>query len=134
MVNISTILPADQFSQGSDVSYPNYRDFQEKSHSFESMTAFQLTTLSVATSAKDLPKIRTGVIASDNFFQTLGVQSVLGRTFLPEEGKVPGRDAVAVVGYDFWQNDLAHDPNVVGRTLRIKGIDFTIVGVTPKIV
>jgi predicted permease len=132
VVNISTNQPANLFAQGSNVSYPNYRDFQEKSHSFESMTAFQLTTLSVATSAKELPKIRTGVIASDNFFQTLGVQPVLGRTFLPEEGKVPGRDAVAVVGYDFWQNDLAHDPNVIGRTLRIKGIDFTIVGVTPK--
>jgi len=132
VVNISTNMPANLFAQGSNVSYPNYRDFQEKSHSFESMTAFQLTTLSVATSPKDLPKIRTGVIASDNFFQTLGVQPVLGRTFLPEEGKVPGRDAVAVVAYDFWQNDLAHDRDVIGRTLRIKGIDFTIVGVTPK--
>ena len=132
VVNISTNLPANLFAQGSNVSYPNYRDFREKSHSFESMTAFQLTTLSVATAPKDLPKIRTGVIASDNFFQTLGVQPVLGRTFLPDEGKVPGRDAVAVVAYDFWQNDLTHDPNVIGRTLRIKGIDFTIVGVTPK--
>jgi len=132
VVNISTNQPTNLFAQGSNVSYPNYRDFQEKSHSFESMTAFQLTTLSVATSAKELPKIRTGVIASDNFFQTLGVQPVLGRMFLPEEGKVPGRDAVAVVAYDFWQNDLAHDANVIGRTLRIKGIDFTIVGVTPK--
>ena len=132
VLNISTNNPTICFWRRSNVSYPNYRDLRDKSHSFDSMTAFQLTTLSVATSAKDLPKIRTGVIASDNFFQTLGVQPILGRTFLPEEGKVPGRDAVAVVGYDFWQNDLSHDPNVIGRTLRIKGIDFTIVGVTPK--
>jgi len=132
VVNISTDTPQNLFSQGSNISYPNYRDFQEKSHSFESMTAFQLTTLSVSQSSKDLPKIRTGVIASDNFFRTLGIQPLLGRTFLPEEGQVPGRDAVVVVGYDFWQSDLAHDPNVIGRTLRIKGVDFTIVGVTPK--
>jgi putative ABC transport system permease protein len=132
VLNISTNTPDNPFTTGSNVSYPNYRDLRDKSHSFESMTAFQLTTLSVAPSARDLPKVRTGVLASDSFFQTLGIQPFLGRTFLPEEGKVPGRDAVVVVGYDFWQNDLAHDPNVVGRSLRIKGIDFTIVGVTPK--
>jgi predicted permease len=130
--NISTNTPENPFGNGSNVSYPNYLDLRDKSHSFDSMTAFQLSTLSVASSAKDVPKVRTGVIASDNFFQTLGVQPILGRTFLPEEGKVPGRDAVVVVGYDFWQNDLAHDPNIVGRTLRIKGIDFTVIGVTPK--
>ncbi len=39
---------------------------------------------------------------------------------------------MAIVGYDFWQNDLSRDPNVIGRTVRIKGIDFTIVGVTPQ--
>jgi putative ABC transport system permease protein len=39
---------------------------------------------------------------------------------------------VVAVSSNPWQNDLAHDPNVVGRSLRIKGIDFTIVGVTPK--
>ena len=132
VLNISTNTPGNPFSTGSNVSYPNYRDLRDKSHSFDSMTAFQLTTLSVAPSARDLPKVRTGVIASDNFFQTLGIQPLLGRTFLPEEGRVPGRDAVVVVGYDFWQNDLASDPNVIGHSLRIKGIDFTIVGVTPK--
>src|SRR4051794_20446529 len=94
VVNITTDTPENAFGQGSSVSYPNYLDLREKSHSFESMTAFQLTTLSVAPSSRELPKIRTGVIASDNFFQTLGVQPVLGRAFLPEEGKVPGRDAV----------------------------------------
>jgi len=40
VVNISTDTPQNLFSQGSNISYPNYRDFQEKSHSFESMTAF----------------------------------------------------------------------------------------------
>jgi predicted permease len=132
VLNISTNVPDNSFSNGSNVSYPNYLDLRDKSHSFDNMTAFQLSTLSVAANNRDLPKIRTGVIASDNFFQTLGVQPILGRAFLPEEGKVPGRDAVTVIGYDFWQNDLAHDPNVIGRNIRIKGIDFTIVGVAPK--
>jgi predicted permease len=132
VLNIGTNTPDNPFGTGSNVSYPNYRDLRDQSKSFDGVTAFQLSTMSVATSSHELPKIRTGVIVSDNFFQTLGVQPILGRTFLPEEGQVPGRDAVVVVGYDFWQNDLARDPNVVGHTLRVKGIDFTIIGVTPK--
>ena len=132
VLSINTNLSGLMFNGGNTVSYPNFRDLRDQSHSFESMTAFQLTTVSVATSTKDLPKVRTGVIASDNIFHTLGIQPMLGRAFLPEEGTVPGRDAVVVVGYDFWQNDLARDPSVIGRILRIQGIDFTVVGVTPQ--
>ena len=114
------------------ISYPNFRDLQAKSHSFDSMIAFQLSTFSVATSTKALPQIYSGVIAGENFFQALGVKPTLGRGFLPEEGKVPGRDAVAVVSYAFWENQLAKDPAAIGRNLRIQGIDFTVIGVAPE--
>jgi predicted permease len=130
VLDISTNPPDNPFGGG--VSFPNFRDLQAKSQSFEGMVAFQLSTLSVATSPKTLPQVVSGVIASDNFFQTLGVRPVLGRGFVPDEGKVPGRDAVAVVSNDFWQTQLAQDPFVIGRNLRIKGIDFTIVGVAPQ--
>ena len=129
VMHVSTTTPDNPYG---GVSYPNYRDLRAKSQSFDGMLACRLSTLSVATSPKALPQIRSGVIASDNFFQTLGVQPFLGRGFLPEEGKVPGRDAVVVVSYDFWENQLARDPAVIGRTLRIKGIDFTVVGVAPN--
>ena len=129
VVTVSTNTPDNPFG---GVSYPDYRDLQAKSHSFDSMVAFQLLTLSVATSPHSSPQIRSGNIVTDNWFQALGVRPILGRGFLPEEGKVPGRDAVVVVSYDFWQNDLAGSASVVGRTIRIKGIDFSIVGVAPK--
>jgi predicted permease len=129
VVTVSTNTPDNPFG---GVSYPDYRDLQAKSHSFDSMVAFQLLTLSVATSPHSSPQIRSGNIVTDNWFQALGVRPILGRGFLPEEGRVPGRDAVVVVSYDFWQNDLAGSASVVGRTIRIKGIDFSIVGVAPK--
>jgi predicted permease len=129
VLDIGTNTPDNPFGNG--VSYPNFRDLQSKSQSFEGMVAFQLSTLSVATSAQSLPQVVSGVIATDNFFQALGVQPVLGRGFVPEEGKVPGRDAVAVISNDFWQTQLAKDPSI-GRNLRIKGLDFTIVGVAPE--
>jgi predicted permease len=113
------------------VSYPNYLDLLAKSQSFDSMIASALSTVSVATTAKALPQVYFGVLVSDNFFQALGVQPALGRAFLPEEGKVPGRDAVVVISDDFWQTQFAKDPSVIGRSIRIKGIDFTVVGVAP---
>lgn len=129
VVTVSTNTPDNPFG---GVSYPDYRDLQDKSHSFDSMVAFQLLTFSVATSPHSSPQVRSGNIVTDNWFQALGVRPILGRGFLPEEGKVPGRDAVVVISYDFWQNDLAGSASVVGHTIRIKGIDFSIVGVAPK--
>jgi predicted permease len=129
VVNISTNTVDNPFN---GISYPNFRDLRDKSHSFDGVVAFRLSTMSVATSAKSIPQVKTGVLASENFFQVLGVQPILGRGFLPDEGKVSGRDAVVVVSYDFWENQLARDPAAVGRSVRIKGIDFTIVGVAPK--
>src|SRR5262249_44303455 len=55
----------------------------------------------------------------------------LGRVFRPEEDEAPGRDAVMVLGPDLWKHDFAGDPSVVGRTARLNGVDFTIVGVAP---
>jgi macrolide transport system ATP-binding/permease protein len=129
VVTVSTNTPDNPFG---GVSYPDYRDLQDKSHSFDSMVAFQLLTFSVATSPHSSPQVRSGNIVTDNWFQALGVRPILGRGFLPEEGKVSGRDAVVVISYDYWQNDLAGSVSVVGRIIRIKGIDFSIVGVAPK--
>jgi len=56
---------------------------------------------------------------------------VLGRRFAPTEGQVPGRDAVVVLGYDFWKNALAEDESILGRTILLNGIDFSVVGVAP---
>ena len=75
--------------------------------------------------------MRMGMMVSDNFFQVLGVEPPLGRSFRPEETKVPGRDAVAVLAHDFWKNQFAGDKSVIGRTIRLNGIDFTVVGVAP---
>jgi predicted permease len=128
VLNIGTITPDNPYG---GVSYPNYRDLLAKSQSFDGMIASEFSTVSVATSAKALPQVYFGVLVSDNFFQALGVQPALGRAFLPEEGKVPGRDAVVVISDDFWQTQFAKDPSVIGRSIRIKGIDFTVVGVAP---
>jgi predicted permease len=129
VLTISTTTPDNPFGA---VSYPDYRDFRDKSRSFDGLVAYQFSTFGVATSARDVPQMRLGMMVSDNFFRVLGVEPALGRGFLTDEGKVSGRDAIAVLGHDFWKNQFGGDRSVIGRTIRLNGIDFNIAGVVPE--
>jgi predicted permease len=126
---ISTTTPDNPFGA---VSYPDYRDFRDKSRSFDGLVAYQFSTFGVATSARDVPQMRLGMMVSDNFFRVLGVEPTVGRGFLAEEGKVAGRDAIVILGRDFWKTQFGGDRSVVGRTIRLNGIDFNVVGVVPE--
>ena len=66
---------------------------------------------------------------SGDFFDVLGVPAVLGRTFTPDEDRVPGRDAVVVLGYDFWKQRARRRPLDRQRVVWMNGIDFHVVGV-----
>ena len=71
------------------------------------------------------------MMVSGNYFRVLGVEPRLGRGFRDDEDQAPGRDAVVVLGPDFWKNEFASDPGVVGRAVRLNGRDFTVIGVAP---
>ena len=116
---------------GRGVSYPDYRDLREKSGSFDGLVAYQLSTFSFATSRTAVREMKMGMLVSDNFFDVLGIQPVLGRRFAREEGRVPGRDSVVVLGYDFWKSAFSGDSSILYRVVPINGVDFTVVGVAP---
>jgi macrolide transport system ATP-binding/permease protein len=61
----------------------------------------------------------------------LGVEPRLGRGFREDEDQVPGRDAVVVLGPEFWRREFASDPSVLGRAVRLNGAEFTVIGVAP---
>ena len=131
VVAISTD-PANESGVVGGVSYPDYRDFRDKSHSFDGIVASNLWRVSMAKSANDNAHMRGALMVSGNFFQVLGVEPTLGRGFLSEEDAIAGRNAVAVLAYDFWRTEFGADASIVGRTVRINGIDFTIVGIAPQ--
>ena len=71
-----------------------------------------------------------GEIVSGNYFDLLGVRSIVGQPFTPEVRS--GRWAAeAVLSYDFWQRRFGGDPGVIGRTIRLNTYPFTIAGVSP---
>ena len=73
------------------------------------------------------------LMATGDFYSTLGIQATLGRTFTAEDDRIGGgpHGMVAVVSYACWQRRFGGDRSIIGRTVRIEGHPFTIVGVAP---
>ncbi len=110
-------------------SEPDLRDLRAGSRSFASLAAFQWWTFSIAAPGQPAERLR-GVLASPEFFATLGLQPSLGRAFTAEETQ-PGRDQVVVLTDSCWRARFNADPAVIGRTLRIDGANLTVIGVMP---
>ena len=79
----------------------------------------------------DLPERANGGRVSEGFFRLAGRTPILGRTFLPEE-MLPGGDRVVILSHGLWQRRFGGDRSVVGRTVRLNGEPWTIVGVMPQ--
>ncbi|MGD0309341.1 MAG: ABC transporter permease [Acidobacteriota bacterium] len=107
------------------VSYPDYLDYQRENTVFAGLAIFRGTPLNWR--SVDGVERLTGVIVSENYFSVLGVEPVLGRTFLPGE-----KDPVAVVSHGFWTQRLGGAPDVLGKPLVLNGHAFTVVGVAPE--
>jgi putative ABC transport system permease protein len=109
-------------------SAADFLDFQSQNRSFSEVAAvhrlsFNLTGLGPA---ERIP----AMVASTPVFSLLGVQPILGRTFLPSEGTF-GTPRVAVITYGFWQSHFGGDRAVVGKTINLDNQSVQIVGVLP---
>jgi len=112
-------------------SYPEYVDVRDRSKSFEGLAAFTYVTAGFTADPRLAPKLKMGMLVSDNLFPLMGVEPTIGRAFRPEENTVRGRDAVVVLGRAMWEQEFGSDPAVLGRTVRINGTDFSVIGVAP---
>lgn len=112
------------------LSYLDYLDYRDRNVVFSGLAAHQVQPLNLGRGGK--PERVWGAVVSGNYFNVLGVKALIGRTFLPEEDRMPNSHPVAVIGYGLWQRDFGADPKVIGRTITLNEHDFTIIGVTPK--
>ena len=71
-------------------------------------------------------------LSTPEFFDALGVRAELGRTLIADDAKDNPGAPPAVLSYGFWQHRFNGDPNVLGKTIRLHGNPFVIVGVTPR--
>jgi macrolide transport system ATP-binding/permease protein len=111
------------------VSYPDYLDYRREADAFSGALAYSWVPLNLG-SAGEAEHV-TGVLASANYFELLGVKVVRGRGFLPEEDQVPGAPPVAVISDALWQRRFAGDPEVIGKPVVLNGQKFSVIGVLP---
>jgi putative ABC transport system permease protein len=111
------------------VAPATYFDWQEQAKSFEKLGAYAWDEVNL-TGAREPVKIQ-GFDVTANFFDVLGVQPKLGRVFLSEE-QHSGKDQEILLSYGLWERQFASDPNVLGKTVKVDGKSFTVVGVMNK--
>jgi len=110
-------------------SYPNYLDYRSQTATLSDLIAYSnfFAHLSIEGSSD----LVVGELVSDNYFRALGIRPALGRTFAPDEASAISASAYAVISDRFWRNKLAAAADVVGKTFRMNGTVYTIVGVAP---
>jgi ABC-type antimicrobial peptide transport system permease subunit len=133
VLTVGSTAAIEAFGASSLVSsYRDYVDIRDRSKSFDGLAAFTQVTAGFATNPTAPPKLTMGMLVSGNLFPLMGVQPTIGRGFRPEEDQVPGRDAVVVLGRTMWEQEFGSDPTVLGRSVRLSGNEFVVIGVAPS--
>ncbi len=110
-------------------SWPNFLDWRAQNKVFEELAAFAWRE-EMNFSGGDDPRAIWGERVSANYFETLQVRPVLGRSFLAEEDTV-GREHVVILTYEIWRSDMSSNPSVLGRKILLNGEPYAVVGVLP---
>jgi predicted permease len=111
-------------------NYQHYLNWQANTKALTDVAIFGNRGYSVSTDT-DHPNIVQGLEISPNLFSVLGVQPVLGRTFLPAE-TLEGHNQEVILSWSAWQKYFHGDPGAIGRTLRLGGIPQTVIGIMPE--
>jgi putative ABC transport system permease protein len=108
------------------------RDFSLQNHTFERVAVFDQWRKNVITAETgDNPENVNVGLGNLDLFEALGIRPVMGRLFTADES-LPGRNHVALIAESFWQSHYARDPGILGRTIAINGVSYSIIGVLPQ--
>jgi putative ABC transport system permease protein len=106
-----------------------YFDWKNEAHSFDQITAYAWDEVNL-TGDREPQKLQAFHVPA-NFFETIGVQPLMGRGFLPEEEEA-GKEQEIILGHALWEQRYASDPNILGKNVKVDGKSFTVVGVMAK--
>ncbi len=119
------------FTAGAGWNYPMWDRLRQRAEAFDGALAFTAERFNLAPGGERQPV--DGLYVSGEFFTTVGVPALLGRTFTPaDDVRGGGPDGpVAVISYRLWQQRFGGAAGVIGTPVAVDGVPFTIVGVTP---
>lgn len=110
------------------IPYPNFRDLQKENRTFSAMAVSRSYGFTLAGAGE--PERVSAQLVSADFFSLLGVEPVLGRSFVPSEDE-RGAAPVALISADLWQRKFRSAPDVLGKGINLDDRSYTIVGVIP---
>jgi len=111
--------------------YPVYCDFAKNAKGLSDLFAFSYPEGGMTTRVRGIAAKAHGLMISGNFFDAYGTRVLIGRPVTPQDDR-PYADPIAVLTYRFWRKYYACDPHVLGQTLMVNLVPFTIVGVLPR--
>jgi len=115
-----------------ELSIPEFNDWRAGSQSFESLAAMPTSVYGygyVLTGRGEPVQIESSRVSAD-FFTTLGVRPLVGRTFRTEDDR-PGAARVVVLSHRLWRDQFGSDTNLIGQTITLNDTGFSVVGVMP---
>ena len=113
----------------SNISFLDFTDWSQQTDLFASTAAYWTGTANLGADGAEPERVpRAGV--TTGFFSVLGVQPVLGRTFVPEDDK-GWPQSVAIISHGLWKRRFGSDPAIVGKQVQMSSFPLTIIGVMP---
>ncbi len=111
-------------------SIPDFTDFKARSRSFERLAAFTPTELNYAPGTGDAARI-AALGVSHEYFATVGLRMLEGRTFTPDEDQ-PGGPRGVIISEDLWERAFQRDRAAIGKAMRLNDVEWQIVGVLAR--
>jgi predicted permease len=134
-------LKIPKFQYALPNSYPDFQDFRQQvegrggetpelAKAFAGLMAYKEEVVHLSRAGEGTERAWIHLV-SNNYFSVLGVNPHRGRLILPTEGKNPGADPIIVLTFATWRNRFGGDPGIVGQQVKLNGLPFTVVGITP---
>jgi predicted permease len=112
-------------------SYPDYLDFRDRNAVVSGLAGYRFSPVSFSRGDSNNARLWAYEVTG-NYFDVLGVGALRGRVLHREDDVTRRGHPVAVITYACWQNHFAGDPDVVGKQIKINGMDYAVVGVAPR--
>src|SRR4029434_3651237 len=106
----------------------HWEQIQARQRAFSGVLAWSATRFNLTSGGE--ARYAEGLYVSGEFFRHLGVQPILGRVFTAQDDSPACGDPAVVLSYGFWQREFGGDRGVLGRTLKLDGFPFPVIGVT----
>jgi putative ABC transport system permease protein len=113
------------------ISRVDYLDLREFNDSFEELAALVWNTGDRTMTGGSEPRLLQGTFATWNLFNALGVEPVVGRSFLQDD-ELSGAGNPVVIDHGLWQTEFGAEPDAIGSTIQLDGFPYTVVGVLPR--